>query len=829
MSKKIVINKNNGMYLPLFNLKGLKASITPFFGGSLSLNHQSYLLTPTSELELYHNTYGRNVIFKVNGKLYFLNGNTLRQQDDEINYEYGRLYQKVTRKNSLFSIITTSFIPENETVEVHYTEIINNSNEKLTIEIITNTLLYGRNANYLRDHRHVTSLLNRVDLHENGILLKPTLLFDEKGHKKNDKIYSIFASVANVKVSRMIPNVDVFLNGGTFNFPKGLENDQRNNVKDGYETMGAIGFEPFVLSPNESKEFVFTLGVHSSKEDAVKESIKYFNKTVIENELENVVKTFIEMTNLLQFKYINNEVSELLKWVSLQPVLRRHYGNSYLPHHDYGHGGRGWRDLWQDLLSLIMYNDKSVKNLLFNNFAGIRIDGSNATIIGDNLGEFKADRNAIVRVWSDHGAWPLLTVKMYLDETGDIDFLFLKQKYFEDQFTHYTYKVRNKYNEDNILRSKEEVYEGTIFEHLLLQNIVGFLNVGEKGFVKLEDADWNDGLDMAKANGETIAFTHFYINNLRELSNIIKLTNSEIVVFESLKRLLFNEISLKEYFNLVANFNDKQVIINKNDLIKQLNKLANDKLAFIKKNAWIKNHYQAYIDNNANFSDTNETVSLTGQTMALLSNTASIEQALKISEYTKEKLYKKHLGGYQLNSNYNKVRLDLGRAYGFAYGHKENGAVFSHMAMMYAYGLYQYNLVEKGREAYLGVVLKSLETNSNLLGGIPEYFNDQGIGMYPFLTGSATWLLKLIRTEVFGIKLNMGILRFEPKLSKEDFINGKATIKTYLFNQYVTVIYYNNSNLNFNEYKIELIKINGVEAKENEFRDINGTVEIFLN
>ena len=60
--------------------------------------------------------------------------------------------------------------------------------------------------------------------------------------------------------------------------------------------------------------------------------------------------------------------------------------------------------------------------LLFGNFAGVRFDGSNATIIGSAPGEFKADRNNIPRVWMDHGAWPLLTTKLYIDQTGDLLF-----------------------------------------------------------------------------------------------------------------------------------------------------------------------------------------------------------------------------------------------------------------------------------------------------------------------------------------------------------------------------------------------------------------------
>ena len=77
-----------------------------------------------------------------------------------------------------------------------------------------------------------------------------------------------------------------------------------------------------------------------------------------------------------------------MHWVSFQPILRRIYGCSFLPHHDYGKGGRGWRDLWQDCLALLIMNPDGVRQMLLDNFAGVRIDGSNATIIGSKQGEF---------------------------------------------------------------------------------------------------------------------------------------------------------------------------------------------------------------------------------------------------------------------------------------------------------------------------------------------------------------------------------------------------------------------------------------------------------
>ena len=122
-----------------------------------------------------------------------------------------------------------------------------------------------------------------------------------------------------------------------------------------------------------------------------------------------------------------------MQWVSFQPILRRIYGCSFLPHHDYGKGGRGWRDLWQDCLALLLMNPNGVGEMLLNNFQGVRIDGTNATIIGSREGTFIADRNQITRVWMDHGVWPFVTTKLYIDQTGDLAILEEEIPYFKDQ------------------------------------------------------------------------------------------------------------------------------------------------------------------------------------------------------------------------------------------------------------------------------------------------------------------------------------------------------------------------------------------------------------
>lgn len=830
MKKIQRINENQGYYFPLFNLKGYKSSITPYFDGDIKLNHHTYALSPTTEIDLFHHVFSRNVVISIKDDIYFLNGDTKLQQNDEVIYETGLLYQRVIRRNPLFELDTTSFVPIDQTLEVHQIQIKNTSNEKLELDIHTKIPLYGRSADNLRDHRHVTSLLNQIKVLEHGILLKPTLSFDERGHKENHMIYSVFASSSDLKVNRYMPVLDTYIGGGSYQFPKGVfQTYQVGDVIFGYEAIGAIGFSPKELLPNETITLYLSIGIHENEENLRMNHLSLHRADVFSNELNLVTSFFKNYVDGLSFSLFNKDVSDQLSWVMLQPMLRRYFGNSYLPHHDYGRGGRGWRDLWQDCLALIMNHDPSVLELLYNNFAGVRIDGSNATIIGDKLGEFKADRNQITRVWSDHGAWPLLTTKMYIDETGNLSFLFEKQTYFNDQFTHYTKKTKHRQNTQVLLDQNGKPYYGTILEHLLVLNLVGFHNTGQHGFVKLEDADWNDGLDMAHDLGETIPFTHMYASNLLILADLIsKIDNQDILVFEELQLLLDEKVHLERFFDAVSDFKGNLISMSKHTIIRRLKEKAQSCIFHLHEHAFKDSRYLSYYDNQGQLLDSKGTINLTGQTMALLSNTATKEQAIELSALAKKLIFKKHLGGYQLNTDYKKVMMNLGRAFGFAYGHKENGAVFSHMAIMYAYGLYQYDLVDLGHEAMMAILERSLDVNSKVWVGIPEYFNDQGIGKYPYLTGSASWMLKVLRDQVFGIKFDVGHLYLKPKLKKSDFIDQKASITTYLFGQRTTITYHNPKSLDYPYYRIKEMKDQKGFLVE-PISKIVGNIEVYLD
>ena len=122
-----------------------------------------------------------------------------------------------------------------------------------------------------------------------------------------------------------------------------------------------------------------------------------------------------------------------------------------------------------------MMNPDGVRQMIIDNYGGVRVDGTNATIIGEKQGEFIADRNNITRVWMDHGVWPFLTTKLYMDQTGDIDILNQQVTYFKDKQVERGTSIDEAWDEKYGNQQKDtqgEIYRGTILEHLLLRKVI---------------------------------------------------------------------------------------------------------------------------------------------------------------------------------------------------------------------------------------------------------------------------------------------------------------------------------------------------------------------
>ena len=205
-------------------------------------------------------------------------------------------------------------------------------------------------------------------------------------------------------------------------------------------------------------------------------------------------------------------------------------------------------------------------------------------------------------------------------------------------------------------------------------------------------------------------------------------------------------------------------------------------------------------------------MTLTGQVFAIMSGLANSDEIHKVIGSVDHFLKDKQLGGVRLNTDFQKTPyLDLGRAFGFAYGTKENGAFFSHMTVMYAYGLYKRGFSRQGYDVLQSIYKMATDVKrSKIYPGIPEYFDAEGRGMYHYLTGSASWLILAELTLVFGVRGQGGDLVLAPQLVKEQFDRkGQASVSCPFAGQQLTIEYNNPKKLDAGQYIISAVTIDG--------------------
>lgn len=864
--------KNSYLYFPIANEIGVMSSLTPTLNGDCKMNQNTFLLAPVSSEDLHNNKSSRNFWIYVEGKTaWSVTGVSSQQQSkvfskekEETEIECSIMCHKVIRTSKEMGLKSEiiNFVPNGYKVELMKVTITNISEEDINITPTAAIPLYCRSADNIRDHRHVTSLLHRIETINSGVIVKPTLTFDERGHKINEIVYGVIAVDEDKSMPiSFSPIVEEFIGeGGSFENPESIMLNKEFNVKsgekfEGYESIGALRFKNEKMKPNESKSYIIAFGYGESVDDFEKLTSTLLKETDFEELLKDT-KLYWENKINLKYNTGDSTFNNWMHWVNFQPILRRIYGCSFLPHHDYGKGGRGWRDLWQDCLALLAMDPKEVREMLLNNFAGVRFDGSNATIIGANLGEFIADRNNITRVWMDHGAWPFLTTNLYINQSGDINFLLEKQSYFKDLQTVRGTDKDNLWSieQGNKLLTKENnIYLGTILEHILVQHLTAFYDVGENNNMRLRGADWNDALDMAKEKGESVAFTALYSGNLVNICELLKKIKNEnkikhVEMAEEIEVLLFKNNIYdypQEKINILNTYckscnhdiKGRTSEIDIDLLVKDLEEKANWIKNHINSKEWITNSegyswYNGYYDNSGKKVEgdfeSGTRMMLTGQVFTIMSNIATEKQVKEIVKAADNYLYDKEVGGYRLNTNFKELKTDLGRMFGFAYGSKENGAVFSHMTIMYANALYQRGFVKEGFKVIDALYKHCINFEvSKIYPGIPEYISSKGRGMYHYLTGSASWLILTVLTEMFGVKGSYGDMKLDPKLLLSQFDeDNKASISLVFSDRKFKVEYINELHKDFGEYKIQEIFINN---ETYEFDNLNTIDKKYIN
>ncbi len=789
------------LYFPLTNKDGtLLSSISPNLGGDIKTDNSHFLTPPASIVDVKNNLLCRREFFiKANNKIIRLSD----PHNDKL--EAGFLYHKLTKKSGPLDIEILNFVPSLLAVEVMSVKVTNRGSKSINITPTSLIPLYGRGENTLRDHRHVSSLLNRIHLDKYGIFLKPTLSFDEEGHKENKATYFCLGFQDNcIAALGQFPTLDYFSGKGDLLNPGSIKEEVKPVRKErdqfqGKEAVAAFRFKDKKLKKGESVNYFFIMGVDSGSSKNPKQKImatfsKINSSAKIKRIFEETKKYWLDYLSRIEFDFKDKAFNNWLLWVKLQPSLRKLFGCSFLPHFDYGKGGRGWRDLWQDALTLLINEPNKAKALLLNSFKGVRIDGSNATII-TKKGSLLSDRNKISRVWSDHGIWPLITLGLYINRTGNLGILNKNATYFRDHLLRRAKEVDSKFcQKDFLLRNnKGDIHKGSILEHLLVQHLTSFFNVGKHNIIRLENADWNDGLDMASKLGESVTFSFMYAHNLKNICFFLKHLGKKTEKVSLIKELslLLDQINkpinynhfkekqkrLEKYLETSQNISGEKQEVRIDRLIYDLEKKSNHLSLWLNKKEWLKSgSFNGYYDNKGKRVEGKTRMNLSSQVFAIMSGVATPKQIRKIWGSIKNHLYDKPFGGFRLNTNFGRSCLDLGRAFSFSYGDKENGAFFNHMVVMLANSLYRRSFIKEGSLALSSIYKMATAERAKIYPSIPEYFNNAGAGLYLYLTGSASWYIYTLVEEILGVGFELGDIVLTPKLMPSDFF--KTTLET---------------------------------------------------
>ncbi|RKX33367.1 MAG: cellobiose phosphorylase [Verrucomicrobia bacterium] len=800
------------VYFPLCNEGGMLSWVTPALQGAPARDYHHYLGIPLSIEEMAYSCAHRGLwlVERESDRIFSAAGFNPdgRHGPSAADIAAGPGWFRVRREWKELSITATATLwcPADARVpiEVMTCQVVNTGTSVRRVAAYTAMPLFGRSADRVRDHRHVSALLHAARAVPHGVVLKPVMEFDERGHRFETLSYCVLAASGDCDAPDGIwVDAEEFIGPhGVFWLPDAVKRRLRDGVHKrvrGREVVAAFFFSERELFPGQSMEFRLVAAVGDVAGRTLRSARIFLRKQRADVSLEATRRWWKETARGVRFFTPDAVRDNWLVWVNLQPNLRRIYGNSYLPHFDYGRGGKGWRDLWQDCLAILLRDPERVREVILHNFGGVRIYGSNATIIGHD-GSFIADRNDIPRTWMDHGVWPVHTTLLYLDQTGDFDLLREEREYFRDP---QLFRCRRRDPEwapayGNALRTYSgRIYRGSVMEHMLVQTVTAFYNVGRHNLCRLEGGDWNDGLDMAADNGESVAFSAFYAWNLRRLARTLKemgqrgvreleiavellplfdrLDGQEPVDYRSAEaRMARLEGYLQKVSRDISGLRKK---VDPCALAADLEAKAAALAETIQRQEWIPlgsriGCFNGYYDNRGRRVEgrfgRRVRMTLTGQVFPLMAEIADDAQVDMVIRAIRRYLTDPR-GGVRLNTDFGQVYPELGRAFSFAYGEKENGAVFSHMAVMYAFALYSRRRAREGRRVWHSLYRMAVDSAvSDVFPNLPEYFNLSGRGLYSYLTGSAAWLVYLLLTQVYGVRGLRGDLLLDPQLGKDD-------------------------------------------------------------
>ncbi len=368
---------------------------------------------------------------------------------------------------------------------------------------------------------------------------------------------------------------------------------------------------------------------------------------------------------------------------------------------------------------------------------------------------------------TDHSVWLPICLSAYLDETNDYDLLLEEVGYADDTRT------------SSLANHIDEAMEWLIN------------NRDHRGLSLIAQGDWCDPMNMVGHKGKGVSswLTMATSYALKIWSNIC----------DQSKRL-----KQAEYFQLIH---------------REINERVNQYF-------WHKDWYARGITDDGHLfgidSDLEGSIFLNPQSWAILCNAMDDRKISKMLLEITQRLDTPY-GPMMLSPAYTQMREDVGRLTQKSPGVSENGSVYNHAAIFYAFSLYH----SKHKQKAFDVLRKMLPSQQDAIkrGQLPNYIPNYyrgAIHQFPeqagrssqlFNTGTVSWYYRCLIDGLFGLKGKQGKLEINPHLPEE--WENASVIRQFMGATF-KVSYHQSTN-----FKCLQIYLDGNLLDSNVIKDIN--------
>jgi cellobiose phosphorylase len=475
------------------------------------------------------------------------------------------------------------------------------------------------------------------------------------------------------------------------------------------------------LSPGETKTTIFVLGVAREKSEAKKYIQKFKKKTSVDAELKRLREYWDRYLSNLTVSAPDKELNTMINvWNQYQSKTTFDWSR-YVSFYETGIGrGMGFRDCNQDTLGVVHAIQKKVRQRLLDLAKNQFRDGHAYHIYYPLTGEggFPDYAKQQMKFFSDDHLWLILSVCEYIKETGDTAILGESVKFVDGP-------------------------SASVYEHLKKSIDFTISKMGNHELPLLGTADWNDPMSLP---GPKNAAESVWVAML-------------------LHKVLLELVELcKEY--------------ERDEDAQKFAAMAEKTRARVNQIAWDGEWYiRAYDDSGRPVGSSKcaeGKIFINTQSWAVISDIASKERAVQCMDSVKKHLDTEY-GVMLLAPAFSRYYPEIGGLSTFAPGLKENGSIWSHVNAWVILAECMLGRADQAYEYYK----KLAPTTKNKMAEIhrtepyvyaqtiagkihPEF----GAARNSWLTGTASWMMKVATNWILGIRPQYHGLLVDPCIPK---------------------------------------------------------------